>query len=233
MSTIGQKLEQARLAHGLSVEDVSHETRIHPLMILSLEADDFSRFPSVSYAKSFVRNYGNYLGLDLDADTDALNSGVIRVEDPAVFGELGGRRKSGSRFRFDWFPRRGRRTAPSAKPPILLNLVLGSLIASIAVFYFLGYRANSLEEAKAEIAKGLGLPLANPPADSPADSPADPTVREPEIEANPLRARAKGDPAARPAKGAPKDPRPPGNESPDPPAIDPPALRAVPVAASE
>lgn len=188
MPTIGQKLEETRLERRLSVEDVAHATRIHPNLLLSIEADDFSRFPSVAYAKSFIRKYGDHLGLDLAEATEALNSGVTRFGDNEFMSEMKRTIQKDRRFRLERFGRRIRlRPVRKRGHPLFLNLVLGTLIAAIAIFYFLGYNAPSAQKAREEIARGLGLPL---PASTPAEDP---------VEAHPLRPGPAANPAPNPA----------------------------------
>jgi len=195
MPTIGQKLEETRLHRGLSVEDVAHATRIHPNMILSIEEDDFSRFPSVAYAKSFIRKYGDHLGLDLAEAMDALNSGVTRFGENEFLIEMKRTIKKDRRFRLEKFGKSPRlRLGRKRKRPLFLNLILGTLIAAIFIFYFLGYNAPSAQKAKEEIARGLGLPL---PAPAPEG--------EIPIEANPLKSSppVKREPAATVADPSP------------------------------
>jgi cytoskeletal protein RodZ len=192
MPTIGQKLGKARRSRDLSIEDVAHETRIHPNMILCIEEDDFSHFPSVAYAKSFIRKYSDYLEVDISSEMSALNSGVtVRLSENELLGEMKNTINKDHRFRLERRPR-GQRRRPE-KPggaPLFLNFILFCLIAALVIFYVLGYNASSPEEAKSEITKGLQHanpfggpveetaavdPVAVPPvADAPATPPAAP-----------------------------------------------------------
>ncbi len=180
MPTIGQKLGNARRSRDLSIEDVAHETRIHPNMILCIEEDDFSHFPSVAYAKSFIRKYSDYLGVDVSAAMTALNSGVtVRLSENELLGEMKKTINKDHRFRLERRPR-GQRRRPE-KPggaPLFLNFILVCLIAALVIFYILGYNASSPEEAKSEIAKGLQH--ANPFAGAVEETPAvDPVAVRP------------------------------------------------------
>jgi cytoskeletal protein RodZ len=69
---VGKKLSQARLARGLSIEEVAHATRLRPDKIIGLESDDYSRFGSNAYAKGFLQIYGRYLGVDVTWHVKAL-----------------------------------------------------------------------------------------------------------------------------------------------------------------
>ena len=197
MPTIGQKLEDTRLSRGLSIEDVSHETRIHPNMILRIEEDDFSQFPSVAYAKSFIRKYSDHLGVDLSEAMEALNSGVTRLADNELMGEMKKTIKKDRRFRIERFGR-----APSRRPekaggaPLFLNFVLAALMAALGIFYFLGYNAPTPEKAREDIARGLGLsvPITAEPAAAAENAP---------LEVNPLKPTKPVEAAAAPAPATP------------------------------
>ncbi len=65
VESIGKRLAAAREAKGLSVDDVAHSTRMRPDKILALEADDYSSFPSASYARSFLQTYGRLLSMEI------------------------------------------------------------------------------------------------------------------------------------------------------------------------
>ncbi|MEK7119144.1 MAG: helix-turn-helix domain-containing protein [Patescibacteria group bacterium] len=64
MKTAGAILREARLAKKISLETVEQSTKIRLKFLQAIEADDFSKLPSLGYAKGFVKNYSEYLGLD-------------------------------------------------------------------------------------------------------------------------------------------------------------------------
>ncbi|MBM4426487.1 MAG: DUF4115 domain-containing protein [Chloroflexi bacterium] len=64
--TIGQRLKKAREGRYLSLEKVSAETRIRTVFLQALEADDFSVMPSAAQGRGFLRNYAEYLNLNID-----------------------------------------------------------------------------------------------------------------------------------------------------------------------
>ena len=72
--TIGQKLKQAREAQSLTLEKASEATRIRAPYLQALEADDLSAMPSPVQARGFMRNYTEYLGLDLDQLLDEIRA---------------------------------------------------------------------------------------------------------------------------------------------------------------
>lgn len=64
MKTVGSILQEARLGKKLSLEQAEQTTKIRLKFLEAIEADDYSQLPSISYAKGFVKNYSEYLGLD-------------------------------------------------------------------------------------------------------------------------------------------------------------------------
>lgn len=66
MKTVGAILQDARLAKKLSLEQAETATKIRLKFLTAIEADDYTPLPSLSYAKGFVKNYSEYLGLDSD-----------------------------------------------------------------------------------------------------------------------------------------------------------------------
>jgi len=65
--TIGQRLKKAREDRYLSLEKASEDTRIRRVFLQALESDDYSIMPSAAQGRGFLRNYAEYLGLDMDA----------------------------------------------------------------------------------------------------------------------------------------------------------------------
>jgi preprotein translocase subunit SecG len=64
IGTIGQKLEAARRSKGVSVSEAGQATKILSKFIDAMESDDFGALSAPVYAKSFIRMYAQYLGLD-------------------------------------------------------------------------------------------------------------------------------------------------------------------------
>jgi cytoskeleton protein RodZ len=65
VETLGELLQHAREAKGLSLEEVSARTRIALLTLRHLENDRFSELPAEAYVKGFLRSYGSFLSLDV------------------------------------------------------------------------------------------------------------------------------------------------------------------------
>jgi cytoskeleton protein RodZ len=65
VETTGKQLSKARLAKGLTIDEVAYETKLRPDKVLALEHDDYGRFPNNAYVKGFLQIYGRYLGVDV------------------------------------------------------------------------------------------------------------------------------------------------------------------------
>ncbi len=63
---IGDLLREAREARGHSLEDVEKATRIRLKYLAALEADDFAALPTGAQARGFLRNYAQFLGLEIE-----------------------------------------------------------------------------------------------------------------------------------------------------------------------
>ena len=74
MVTVGKQLQQSRLSKQLSIEEAARVTRIRPDKLLDLEEDNYSNFPSMSYAKGFLLLYARFLGVDVREFADTLHA---------------------------------------------------------------------------------------------------------------------------------------------------------------
>jgi len=62
---LGKKFQEARLARGLTLDEAARLTKIRPSRLAEIEAEDFSQFPSLAYAKGFLLIYGKFLDIDV------------------------------------------------------------------------------------------------------------------------------------------------------------------------
>jgi len=61
---VASQLGVARLRLGWTLEEAAARTRLHLNVIRNLEAGHFDKFPSLAYARGFIRIYSRELGLD-------------------------------------------------------------------------------------------------------------------------------------------------------------------------
>jgi cytoskeleton protein RodZ len=68
---LGKKFQEARQARNLTLDEAARMTKIRPTRLAEIEADDFSQFPSLAYAKGFLLIYGRFLDVDVTPYLDA------------------------------------------------------------------------------------------------------------------------------------------------------------------
>jgi cytoskeletal protein RodZ len=64
--SVGETLSNARRSLGLSLDDVSADTRIRASVIAAIESDDFSSCGGAVYARGHIRSIARVLGIDAE-----------------------------------------------------------------------------------------------------------------------------------------------------------------------
>lgn len=64
MGNFGDRLRREREMRGITLEEISHSTKISTRHLRSLENEDFSQLPGGVFNRGFVRAYAHFLGLD-------------------------------------------------------------------------------------------------------------------------------------------------------------------------
>jgi cytoskeleton protein RodZ len=64
MSSLGEKLRQAREARGVSLGEVAEQTRISTHYLEAIESDDYRNLPGGIFNKGFVKAFAKYVGID-------------------------------------------------------------------------------------------------------------------------------------------------------------------------
>lgn len=77
--SIGQILRDERIKRNLSIGEVSRRLRLSEQKIAAIEENDFSKLPSGTFLRGFIRNYANFLQLDFNSLIPLLSqsAGVI------------------------------------------------------------------------------------------------------------------------------------------------------------
>ena len=76
MASFGELLRQHRLARGIELSQIADETRIMQRYLAALEAGNYKQVPGAVFARSFVRQYADFIGFDY---------GKIQAEVAAAF----------------------------------------------------------------------------------------------------------------------------------------------------
>jgi transcriptional regulator with XRE-family HTH domain len=66
----GPNLRRLRLKHGVSLTSIAESSKISTDLLSALERNDFSRWPSGIYARSYIRQYARAIGADVEATVD-------------------------------------------------------------------------------------------------------------------------------------------------------------------
>lgn len=62
--TLGQQLRRARESRGVSLREISEQTRITMRHLEAIEADDYKHLPGGIFNRSFIKAYARYVGFD-------------------------------------------------------------------------------------------------------------------------------------------------------------------------
>jgi cytoskeletal protein RodZ len=169
IQSIGERLRDERKKQGLSIEDVAHATRIHADTLLNLEADDYSAFASITYAKSFLKKYSSHLGVDA---SEALEQFANDATSPIVGGanyirsvvdaiepleRISGFRGGGNFAQVADEPSKRKASSQNGGPPIILGMFLLVLLAAIAVLIIVGNGADTIDDAKRNLSETFGI----------------------------------------------------------------------------
>lgn len=73
MKEIGEKLKEARLSMGISIEEASEDLKLRPSQLENIEEGNQDAFKDIFYLKYFIRDYAKYLGLDPDEVLEDFN----------------------------------------------------------------------------------------------------------------------------------------------------------------
>jgi hypothetical protein len=145
MASIGTTLREERIRLGLGIDQVEADTKIRAKYLMALEDERFEALPGTAYARAFLRDYAEQLGLDPQELVNRLNA-VVGMDDDVVLA-----------------PRRA-----VASGPILGRwqwVALGSAIALVvALLAFAAYSVlgggSSGTAAGAAIGRNVGTELA-------------------------------------------------------------------------
>jgi cytoskeletal protein RodZ len=74
MEGLGKKLQEARLARNLTLDEAGRITKIRPGRLQEIENEDFSEFASLAYAKGFLLIYGKFLDVDVSPYLEAFET---------------------------------------------------------------------------------------------------------------------------------------------------------------
>ncbi|MBI4460274.1 MAG: helix-turn-helix domain-containing protein [Acidobacteria bacterium] len=154
MKSMGESLRKEREARGVSLQEISEETKISVRFLQAIEEENFDRLPGGIFNKNFIRQYARYLGLDEEsAIRDYLQITAGEQEPPAE--------------------------APSAEVPaspagsgylrlVVAAICLGAL--AVGLVYGLYRLKNSMAAAPPSVSASSGAPAAASPPEGDAET---------------------------------------------------------------
>jgi cytoskeleton protein RodZ len=110
MEQIGARLREARMRGKIDINQVESDTKIRAKYLRAMENEEWSLLPGEIYAKTFLRTYADYLGLDSREVLDDYRRQYERPTDHDLRPLTSGRerdRRQGSRRRQQPQPRGG------------------------------------------------------------------------------------------------------------------------------
>jgi cytoskeleton protein RodZ len=166
---LGKKFQAAREARGLTLDEAARLTKIRQSRLAEIEADDFSNFPSLAYAKGFLQIYGKFLEIDVSPYLDAFEtSGSITVDGYSYLQDNPG-------------PRPTRTAVVRAEPhrTSLLPLVVGIIVLFVGVWFIkliLNVQRITPRQTETSPAPTASIPIAVPVETPPVTTNTPPPV---------------------------------------------------------
>src|ERR1700722_19811307 len=170
VESVGRKLQQARLSRKLEIEDVAERTKIRPDRIIDLEADEYSHFPNLTYAKSFLAKYARFLGLDIQQELDEFQiSRAISMGDYQYLNSF-------SAQNYGQQPRWTQRIQPKGfrVPPAVVIVLVLIVLVGVPVFSYLALNVPRVAGTNFEASPDRSnQPVLEPPKKTVATAPAE------------------------------------------------------------
>ena len=85
MADIASQLRTARTDAGIDIATAEDATKIRSKYLRALESGDWAALPEETSAKSFLRTYADYLGLDGRALVETFKAGQVLVGEPVSY----------------------------------------------------------------------------------------------------------------------------------------------------
>lgn len=87
MQSVGNFIRASRLQTGLSLEEISAQTRISVRTLQAIEEDDVSVMPSAFFYKSFVHQFAKALDIESTTLSPLIESVLAQIPEPLVPGQ--------------------------------------------------------------------------------------------------------------------------------------------------
>ena len=225
---LGKKFEEARLARSMTLDEAARMTKIRPSRLAEIEADDFSQFPSLAYAKGFLLIYGKFLDVDVTPYMEAFEgSDAVTVDGYSYLQD----NPAPKPVRPQVVPRRTPKVSSSGgKPTSLMPLVIAVVVIIVgysAMRLILNIQRIAPRTAESTAAVQASATPTAPPPSIIAPSPAVAAVKTSKTEKSPPAIA----PTTTPPVGATTVPRQAATPPTTPPPATPPPATVAPTTA--
>lgn len=126
MRTVGQILKEARETKLYSLEDIEKHTKIRKELLEALEADDYSKLPPATFIQGFIKNYGKFLGINIEKLLAVFRRDFETKKHPPMILESFKRPIGNKKF--------------AITPSRILALTIGLIIVGFFAYLWLEYR---------------------------------------------------------------------------------------------
>lgn len=170
MTSVGETLRRERLRKALGLEQISRETKISARLLDAIENDQFDALPGGVFAKSFVRQYARFLGLDEEELAADLEKVIHPVEELPGFAAPPAEPAFKVPRMVEW---EGTGRSKSSVLPALAMVVAVMLVCSAVFAWWQRSRHSAPAKAQAVVQKApssLPAPIESAPATSTAAS---------------------------------------------------------------
>ncbi len=178
---LGKKFQEARMARKLTLDEAARMTKIRPSRLAEIEADDFSQFPSLTYAKGFLQIYGKFLDVDVSPYMEAFEgSEAVTVDGYSYLQDNPAPPPS----RAPIVHRRPAASAPrSGAPPSITLFIVGIIVVAVGVMgmkFILNLRRIAPQTAEQKPSP-TAIPLTNYYSTQPVATPVPQPTAAPQI----------------------------------------------------
>jgi cytoskeletal protein RodZ len=149
MEQIGARLREARMRGKIDINQVEADTKIRAKYLRAMENEEWELLPGEIYAKTFLRSYADYLGLDSRELVDDYRRQHERPTDHDLRPLASGRereRRPGSRRRQQPQPRGGGGVGGFRIPPWTI-VVLVLAVVGVALYIVGSHTGNNNNSA--------------------------------------------------------------------------------------
>lgn len=138
MGQLGNKLKQARLDQGLSLEQLNERTKIQKHHLEEIETGNYSAIPGAFYVRAFIKRYAQAVGLDGEALLRE-HQGELPEEQPQASPAEHLTRRPDKK-------QRSNGPVSESMPKVLVALFIVFILLVIWYFYLLSTSGNNLQQ---------------------------------------------------------------------------------------